>query len=337
MYDGATPEKIHEEVYAAAKENVPAPLYDRLTDQSNKYRGAAANNTMAFYNQLPFYVVKPLYTGLAYLLYKCGISLTMSTIWPSVFSYFFAGLLLFYWIQKYWPPAFAFLAAMLVMLSAPLLGICKLSTPDAMSGLILFAAIFFLIERQSLLWGTIFLLLAILTRLDNVIPATFLLIATKFSQSTHQLFPNKKLLLLVGLVLLTGFCVSLASRSFGWNIFYYPTFMKQLNSGYEMHGSFELKDYVALAKSQLMTGLFFSSICIFLLLILFLFTGLRSFSFSALSVEQIFAMAFVLIMISRFLLQPLIADRIYIPYYLSLVVFLVRKYSFSMNGIIDRR
>ena len=49
------------------------------------------------------------------------------------------------------------------------------------------------------------------------------------------------------------------------------------------------------------------------------------FNIKALSLEQVLAILFILIIVLRFLLQPLITDRIYLPYYLSLIAFLIKK------------
>jgi hypothetical protein len=51
-----------------------------------------------------------------------------------------------------------------------------------------------------------------------------------------------------------------------------------------------------------------------------------------LSLEQSLSLTFILIIVTRFILQPLIADRLYIPYYLSVIVFLTKKYSFATGG-----
>ena len=102
-YDKADAKTIHDNVYTIAKEQIPSTFYNRLIGPSNQYRNRVAQSPEAFHLQLPFYVVKPLYTGVSYLFYKAGASLLMATIWPSIISYFLMGLLLFYWLQKYWP------------------------------------------------------------------------------------------------------------------------------------------------------------------------------------------------------------------------------------------
>ncbi len=331
-YDDHDAVKVHDRVYAIAKEQIPTAFYDRLTDPDIPYRVATAQNPASFSRQLPFYVVKPLYTWAGYLFYKAGISLPMSTVWPSVIAYFLLGLLLFYWMRKYWSLFFAFTGSLLTMVSAPLLSVAKLSSPDALSGLLLFTAVYFIIERRSLAWTILFLLLSILARLDNIIPAIFFLALMAFSKKWKDGIAIWKYLLLFSGMLLLYFVVSLNAYSFGWSLLYYPNFARQLNPSYNINSSFIFKDYIALAKSQFITGLYYSCISLFLLFILLLFANTQSLSFKSLSIEQLLAIVFLLVMLVRFVLQPLINDRLYIPYYLSVIVFLAKKYSFAVSG-----
>jgi hypothetical protein len=334
-YENIDVKTIHDSVYNIAKKQIPSPFYNRLTDTSNKYRNRVAQSPEAFHLQFPFYVVKPLYTGLSYLFYKAGASLLIATILPSVLSYFLIGLLLFYWLQKYWPVIFAFAGSLFIMLSSPLLSGANLSSPDMLSALLLFAAIYTIIERRSLAWTFFFLILSVFTRLDNIIPSIFFLTTLAFTNKWNPKIPVGKLSLLLAVMVLSYLAISFNVRSFGWSLFYYPSFVKQLNPSYNINNTFVFKDYVALAKSQLMTGLFFSFLSLFFFLVLLLLSNSPLFHFSALTIEQTFAIVFTLIIIVRFILQPLITDRLYIPYYLSVIIFLVKKYaSTTTNSII---
>ena len=334
-YENIDVKTIHDSVYNIAKKQIPSAFYNRMIDPSNKYRNRVAQSPEAFHMQLPFYVVKPLYTGLSYLFYKAGAPLLIATIWPSVISYFLIGLLLFYWLQKYWPVIFAFAGSLFIMFSSPLLSGANLSSPDMLSALLLFAAIYAIIERRSLAWTFFFLILSVFTRLDNIIPSIFFLTTLAFTNKWNPKIPVGKLSLLLAVMVLSYLAISFNVRSFGWSLFYYPSFVKQLNPSYNINNTFVFKDYVALAKSQLMTGLFFSFLSLFFFLVLLLLWNSPAFHFSRLTIEQTLGIVFVLIIMIRFVLQPLINDRLYIPYYLSVIIFLVKKYaSTTTNSII---
>jgi hypothetical protein len=330
-YENIDVKTIHDSVYNIAKKQIPSAFYNRMIDSSNKYRYHLAQSTEAFNLQLPLYVVKPLYTGLGYLFYKAGASLLIATILPSVLSYFLIGLLLFYWLQKYWPVIFAFAGSLFIMFSSPLLSGANLSSPDMLSALLLFAAIYAIIERRSLAWTFFFLILSVFTRLDNIIPSIFFLTTLAFTNKWNPKIPVGKLSLLLAVMVLSYLAISFNVRSFGWSLFYYPSFVKQLNPSYNINNTFVFKDYVALAKSQLMTGLFFSFLSLFFFLVLLLLWNSPAFHFSRLTIEQTLGIVFVLIIMIRFVLQPLINDRLYIPYYLSVIIFLVKKHASITN------
>lgn len=326
-YDHADDAYIHQTVYATAKSQVPAVFYNRMIDPSNTYRNSAAKNVAVFQSQLPFYIVKPLYTLSAWLFYRAGIQLATATVWPSVIAYVLTGLLLFYWIHKYHGDGYAFACSTLIMVSPPLLNVAGLSSPDALSGLLLFTVVFWLTEKRSAAGACIFLLLAIAARLDNIIPAMIFSATFFFSAKWgYRLsFFTAVSFLLVPLIVF--FIVSAQAGPYGWGIFYYPAFVKQLNSAYTINSSFNWKEYAVLAKSQLVTGLYFSFVSVFLLFVWLFLRQAPLPVIMKLMPEQMLAVLFVLVIVIRFLLQPLVNDRIYIPYYLSIAVFSINKNS----------
>jgi len=326
-YETADSNAIHSQVYNCAKETVPAIFYNRLIDPSNAYRYRMAQNPSAFYAQFPFYIVKPLYTRLAWLFYKAGAGLSYATVWPSVISWLLTGLLLFTWIKKYGSYLFACASGICIMLSPPLFTAASLSTPDALSGLLLFTAVYFLAEKKSLAAVFVFLLLAILTRIDNIVPAICFIPAIFLVNRQQSKLPVAGIVSLIAILLLACFFVAAAARSFGWDLLYYPSFVKQLNVNYTAGSAFDLEGYLALAIAQLQTGLYFSFTGYFLFLVLLLCWNKPAGAPGSFSVEQVITLSFVAAMVIRFLLQPLITDRLYIPWYLSVAVFLVKKYS----------
>jgi len=326
-YENLDVKEMHAIVYATAKAQVPVVYFNRMTDSSNTYRSLLANNADAFYTQLPFYVVKPLYTRMAWLFYKSGIALTTATVWPSAIAYLITGMLLYGWLRKYGSSVYACVAALCLMLSPPLLNVAGLSSPDALSGLFVFAAVYVLTEMKSVSVAFALLLLAVFTRLDNVLACFGLMTAVFFTGKWNAVIPASRKLLYFGLLLVAFFSVTFAVRSFGWTVFFYPAFMKQLNVSLTAGKGFAWSAYLQLAKAQLTTGLYFSFVSFFGLMLTMLFWNVLPFHFSRLTADQTLALLFVVIMLLRFMLQPLVADRIYSPYYLSVAVFLVRKYS----------
>jgi hypothetical protein len=70
QHDMHDPKAIHDSVYALAGRMVPSPEFRELTDGGLAYRRKMAGNAWEFQSQLPYYVVKPLYTRQVYYFYR---------------------------------------------------------------------------------------------------------------------------------------------------------------------------------------------------------------------------------------------------------------------------
>ena len=327
VISGDTPEKgmLHDKVYATAKAELPAMYYDRLVDLSNPYRRHAAMEADFFYAQFPFYIVKPLYTNLAHVFYKAGARLTTATVWPSSMAYVLMGMLLLRWLKHYWSTLLAVVVATLIMICPPFLNLARLSTPDALSALLISLAVYCLIEKKSMLSTIILQVLAITARLDNIIPALFFLPVIWYAGNKGL---RNKSMVFLGFFMVLGCFIVVSSRTsnFGWSIYYYPGFVKQLNTSYTANVTFKWNEYIDLVKSQLSAGLRYSMVSLFLLLESFM---LKDRPGGKMPVEQVLAIVFLAIIVIRFMLQPLVADRIYAPYYLCIIPLLVRKYALN--------
>jgi hypothetical protein len=98
-----------------------------------------------------------------------------------------------------------------------------------------------------------------------------------------------------------------------------------LNLTYFYQPSFHFRDYFALAYSHLITGLLTSNLVIFLLFLVLIFFPTQSLRYPKLNFDQMLCLVIFIIIIVRFIFQPSIADRFYIPYYLCILMLLVRK------------
>jgi len=324
-YDNDNPKFVHDTVYEIAKQQIPSITYNQITDTSLNYKKIMLQNATDFYNVLPFYVVKPLYTGLIYLFYKSGFSLLKATIVPSVIAYVLTGILLFIWLKTYLQLFFVFLTSLLMMLSAPMLEAVKTSSPDCLSAFLLLTALYFLIERKSLLITFLFLLLSVFARLDNIIPCFFILSILAFTNKWKEKLLLKKYLLM--LLILTGsyFLITSNALKFGRNLLYYPSFAKHLNLSYNANTTFSFKDYFVLFYTHIISSFFFTHFALFMLLALIIFIDKLPFGFSHLNFEQSLLAALILSIAVRFILQPLIADRFYVAYYLFIIILLIKK------------
>jgi hypothetical protein len=321
--DHKDPVTIHQVVYSSAKETIPNNAYDLLINSG--YRKKMADSPGEFYQQLPFYSVKPFYTGMTYLFYKAGFSLPVSTVLPSILSCMLIGVLLFYWLQKYLGLFFTFSAGLLIMYSGIMIESERLSSPDALSAFFLLFSFYVILEKPSWRWLTVLLALSIFTRLDNVIAGVLIASFLFFIKKSIVRISLKQYVLMLIVLIASYAATSLFASSFGWDMLYYPSFARHLDLSHAGHASFSFKAYGSLFVSAAITGLLYYHVVFFVLLgLLLIYTP--SFRLRQLSFDQMFAGLLLFIILIRFILFPDLTDRFYIAYYICILLLLVKRY-----------
>ena len=159
--------QLHEITYKTVKDNIPEIDYEHLV--GSEYRKSLAGNPKIFFNQLPFYAVKPLYVKMVSLFYKAGFPLPLSTVLPSILFYLLIGLLLFYWLLQYLKIIWTFAASLFIMLSGFMVFMARISTPDCLSAFLLLSSFYFIIEKPSLKWMFLFLVLSVFMIWDTAL------------------------------------------------------------------------------------------------------------------------------------------------------------------------
>jgi hypothetical protein len=315
---------VHRDVYDAVRREVP-PIERDFIINSPGYRESMMNDAAYFHDHLPIYRAKPLYNRLCYFFYKAGFSLTKSTCMPGIVSYFLVGMLLLYWLMRIYPSFFSWIAALLLMYSAFMLNIPRISSPDCLSIIFLLTAFYFILEKYSPLWMFIFFLLAIFCRMDNAVTASLMIGALWLFGKRWGYKMSFLTMALMGAGILGSYLLisSMATKG-AWGLWYYGDFMKHFNVSNEVKTSFSFKDYFALAYSKFITGLVFSHFILFLLLaFLTLYDGIR---IRKLSFEQFFIAVLLVILVVRFFVFPDISDRFYATYYLLIAIVFLKKF-----------
>jgi hypothetical protein len=317
-------EEIHTITYSSAREIVPPEEYKKLTE-ALPYRKKFETDASEFEKVLPNYIVKPLYIWLCWLFYKGGFSLPMATVMPSIISYLFIGLLLFYWIRKYLHTLGAFAGAILIMYSLFTTAVARLSTPDCLSALFFFLSAYFILEKRNLALMSLFFLLSIFTRVDNIITCFFIISFLTFSGKWKWI--NKlQYFMMIAVLVIAYFSIVLPARQFGWSIFYYSEYAKHIDYSRNFDQPISVLAYFSLIYSKLVTA-FISAHFTFFVFLGLLVLSKRSFSFRALSFDQSFLLVLAFIGFFRFLLLPDLSDRFYLGFYLVIIILLVRKAS----------
>ncbi|HXB31062.1 MAG TPA: hypothetical protein VNW49_14640 [Puia sp.] len=247
------------------------------------------------------YRIKPLYILLVLAFHKLGFSYIHATLAPSLLCYFLIGLSIWQVAVKRLGPVKTFLAGMTCMLIFPTLLLARLSSPDSLSCFILLNAVFLIYNgRSKILWYSLFML-AICTRLDNVVAELIFLFALwqwPVEGFTNKLDTKKYIILSLGLIAVSLLVNLTAPHQFFW--FKDPNFPNPQGQYLKSAG---LYFYV-------IPGSFFMY-----LFILFIFSGLsRGYNWKQ-EVNYIFYTVCMVVLV-RFLLYPFYEERYMTPYLL---------------------
>lgn len=317
--------------YKLAKENIPVKEYNSLIDSSNIYRYALSHDPETFKAQLPFYVVKPFYTGLVYFFYKSGIPLIQATLMPSIISYLLIGILLLHWFGFYLRSPISFIIALLVMISSPLIEVAKLSTPDCLSALLLIFSFYFILKKPVLWIALLFMLLSVFARLDNINTCLGLVGVIYATKKWEKIISGRNFLLITMMFVCSYFLVGLFAYQYGWSIFFYNDFADHLHPAYGSKEHFSILSYLRLMYEHVLSGINHSYLAIFLI---FLFVNFNEkVTLKYLSFEKVFLLSILSILFARLILYPDISDRFYIPFYLIVVILTAKKFSLNKTEI----
>ena len=331
--DGASPEQAHQIAYSEARRTIPASTYRSFTDTNGVLSKRMAASAEDFHALMPFYIIKPLYLGAAYILHKASFSLARSVFLPSVISYCLIGLLLFYWIGKHVSKVFAAIISALLLMSAPLLEAASYAAADCLSALVLLAAFYFLLEKKSITGMYIFLLLAVFARLDNIIVAFLLVVFGLFGKKLPvPISKSKGFMLVAGLVAAYFLTTSLVTI-YGWNPFFLPAFFKQhYETFYREKTSSAIYDFVKQRHSALMVAMLHYHLFIYLGFAVLLFLGNKTLRWKDLSFDQAFLTVLITTIGIRAVVYTDLSDRYFVGYSLVIVILLVRRFKHGAIG-----
>ena len=266
-----------------------------------------------------FYRIKPLYTLMVLLFHKIGFSFTAATVVPSLLFYFLIGITIWRFSIQYMDPVKTFLVSVICIIILPSFLMARFSAPDAMSCFFLLNALLFIYTgRQTLIWFCLFLL-ALCTRLDNIIAELILLFGllkwpdSKFSgKLSVKEFAIFALILIAVAVLI--------------NLVFTQHFVRISDPANERFPA----GYLGNVRDYLLS---FSGSFLLALLILFIFTRPgHGFNWR----DKVNYMMYVILAIVflRFVLYPFYEDRFLMPF----IIFgmLIISYHYSETKNIDR-
>ena len=244
-FDSSDAAALQAFTYAELRGVLPPDLYDDIAREKNigtgrgaTYRHAVSTDETAFAEQLPYYRIRPLYTGLSYLFYKTGVDIEFATLAVSGIGVAVGLLVLYLFARARLTPAFASLLPPLAMVVG-LFDLARFSTPDGLA----FAAVM-LLARWLVLARTDTLLLAIPCvlgiRTDLILFTAPLLLALFTCQPENR----RKIALSAAASVAIYFAILRYYGNPGWATFFYCTMVQRCTHPLSNPPTLTLHDYL---------------------------------------------------------------------------------------------
>lgn len=218
----------------------PQALYDKTMARvkyiftPHTYRGFSeenplSNNATAFYQQLPFYSVKVLYTGGIYLMHQLGMRIPLAAHLIPIAGFIAIGLLCLYFRPAalhagvWW----ALIAWFITTLPSSLIYTAALATPDTLCIALCIAGVCAWAYKRSR-WGFgICMLLAQLARPDTLM-MTLCLLAYFFWMAPTAYRMRLRDGLIIGIVVIEAYLyVAYLTHYYGWKTHFYYHFIQR--------------------------------------------------------------------------------------------------------------
>lgn len=165
--EGQSPETVHRETYRLVRAALPESRFAEFI--ATPYRQGIFENPDYLIQQLPFYAIRPGYLGALRLLHGLGINLVTATVMISIACYLGMCAILWRWLGRWLSDPARLACAACLALTQPLLEVAGLTTPDALSSLLVLLAFYLFAERDRVVAAALLLLLSLVVRTDNVI------------------------------------------------------------------------------------------------------------------------------------------------------------------------
>ena len=219
-YENQEISSLHAFTYNALQRSVPEPRYRVMI--AGRYRHTVYTDPFSFNEQLPFYQIRPLYTGFIFLLYKMGVDIVFATHMVSGISVGIALVILYFMSLSILRHPFSYAVPFFALIFG-IENLARFSTPDGMAFMaIVLSAYLYLKNRIKLL--SIFLPMVICIRTDLILYVIPLLLIVALYKSE-----SRKIATISAVVsILFYFAVNTYSNNPGWPTIFYFTLVQNL-------------------------------------------------------------------------------------------------------------
>ncbi len=236
-YEEPDIKSLHTFTYRALQNSVSKAEYITLV-QEGKYRQAIHTDPSAFKEQLPFYQIRPLYTGAIYLLYKTGIDIGFATHIISGIAVAMALVPLYLMSSSILGHPFSYAIPFFVLIFGAT-DLARYSTPDGMAFLAIILSAYLYLKHRILLL-LIFLPIMVCIRTDLILytaPLLFVIFAS------HREFRKKVTVSLLMLFFLY-YTIGALAKNRGWSTIFYFTLVELLTHPLSMPPTLTVHHYL---------------------------------------------------------------------------------------------
>lgn len=267
-------EKIHQKTYSSIEKEAPEKAFQKIQGKifDNKATSKFYESPSAFYEQLPYYKIKPAYNFLIFMFYKSGFSPPLSVLLPNIFTYFLSGILLFLIFSEIFPKRnfVAALFSICILIFPPFRYLSTIASPDMLALFFMFLFIFSVIKKSPLFFQFLALLGLILARPDYIV-----FVLSYFGiYFLYNLFKTKKIdwKPMIFLIISGGIYMAVLKiyNYPGWDDVFYDSFIKRRPILSQESPDFTMKEYIEIIlkniinfKKITLSGLLFSGICFY--------------------------------------------------------------------------
>ncbi len=234
---------IHAWTYETVRASVTAETYRQLTHSldpsvhklgSEGYREQMASDPGLFATMLPFYSIRPGYTGLLYLLSKAGVPLTAAGYLCSIAAMLLMGFVFLRWLVHYVPVWLGGLVSILAMNVFSMTPYARVYTPDMLSAAVILMSLYLWFMRSKFHGGALLMLASVFIRTDNII-LVMLVFSWQFIEMSRgrksggrsPWSPSRPAIAVYGACALAAYLlINHLAGNYGWWTIFYFTFIQ---------------------------------------------------------------------------------------------------------------
>jgi hypothetical protein len=322
-YDDNNKDEVHEKVYADYR------LYldeDALIDvtKKNQYKVDTANNTEIFFNQIPWYTVKPLYPLLIKAAMQTGMDPVRSELVVSGLAFVFCGLFVFMWLTHLANPYVSMILTSLILTTPEIFNISRFTTPDMLSTSIVLLSFYMYLVKGKTNLSFFILVISLFSRPDNII-FYLLLVGGSFLIKKIS-FRNATLAVASGLAVYI--VQSKLSGHYGWQTLFFHSFVERLDDPASFVPYFGLIDYLKVYQDQVVSLVLSSNIPMYVIM------AIVGFIVSTGASEKVRDMRVMNILMLIYMFGHIVAfpgekERLFATVYLLLIMILITSIVYS--------